>query len=77
MPRRKDIRTRDHLMVKVINGATKAAVHRDERKEAARSACRATQFRELAQEMADAHAEVCDGCTHCAPELFGVEYREW
>lgn len=33
-------KTRDWLMVKVINGATKAAVHTDRRKEAARLSSR-------------------------------------
>lgn len=34
------IRTRDPLMVAVINGATKAGVHRDRRKDENRRACR-------------------------------------
>jgi hypothetical protein len=34
------LKTRDHLMVKVITGATKAGVHKDRRKEANKRACR-------------------------------------
>jgi hypothetical protein len=35
-----NIKTRDLLMVRLIQGATKAGTHRDERKEANRRACR-------------------------------------
>jgi RNase P protein component len=35
-----DIKTRDHLMVRIINGATKAAVHRDRKKHQSRHHCR-------------------------------------
>lgn len=38
--RHTDIRTRDYAMVRLINGATKAGVQLDRRKEAARRACR-------------------------------------
>ncbi len=34
------IRTRDHALVALINGATKAGAHRDRRREASRAACR-------------------------------------
>lgn len=34
------IKTRDHLMVKVINGVTKASVHKDHKKEANKKASR-------------------------------------
>lgn len=34
MPKKKPIKTRDYNMVKVINGATKAGVHVDRKKEA-------------------------------------------
>jgi hypothetical protein len=34
------VRTRDHALVALIRGATKAAVHVDRRKEASRRACR-------------------------------------
>jgi hypothetical protein len=34
------IKVRDPLMVALINGVTKSAVHRDRRKEADRKACR-------------------------------------
>lgn len=34
------LKTRDHLMVKLINGATKAYVEKDKRKEASKKACR-------------------------------------
>ena len=34
------IKTRNYLMVALICGATKASVHRDERKEANKAACR-------------------------------------
>jgi hypothetical protein len=32
--KKKTIKTRDHLMVKVINGVTKAGIHKDQKKEA-------------------------------------------
>ena len=38
----REIRTRDYVMVRLINGATKAGVHTDKRKEADRNACRKT-----------------------------------
>jgi hypothetical protein len=34
------LKTRDHLMVRLINGATKAGVQKDRRKEASKRACR-------------------------------------
>jgi hypothetical protein len=34
------LKTRDHLLVLLITGTTKAGPHRDERKEANRKACR-------------------------------------
>lgn len=34
------VKTRDHLMVRVINGATKAGVQKDRRKETDRRSCR-------------------------------------
>jgi hypothetical protein len=34
------LKTRDYLMVKLINGATKAGIKKDPRKEASRKACR-------------------------------------
>lgn len=34
------LKTRDHLMVRIIQGVTKAGVERDERKEANRRECR-------------------------------------
>lgn len=34
------IKTRDHLMVKVINGVTKAGIHKDHKKEANKKASR-------------------------------------
>jgi hypothetical protein len=51
MPRRKtkdkpmkinpnELKTRDHLMLKVIAGATKAGVQKDQKKEADKLACR-------------------------------------
>ena len=36
------IKTRDYSMVAIINGATKAGVHRDVRKQASLDACRGT-----------------------------------
>ena len=38
--RPKRIRVRDPLMVRVINGATKAGVHVDRRKQQSKEACR-------------------------------------
>jgi hypothetical protein len=35
-----ELKTRDHLMVKVINGATKGGPHKDRRKEQDKTACR-------------------------------------
>lgn len=37
---KKQIKTRDHLMVKVINGATKAGIHKDKKKAASKASCR-------------------------------------
>jgi hypothetical protein len=34
------LKTRDHLMVLVINGATKGGAHKDQKKEQDRKACR-------------------------------------
>lgn len=34
------LKTRDQLLVKLINGATKANVQKDKRKEASKKACR-------------------------------------
>lgn len=39
-PPKRRIKTRDYLMVRVISGVTKAAVHVDRRKKASRNACR-------------------------------------
>jgi hypothetical protein len=39
-PRGKRNHGRDYLLVRLINGATKAAVHVDKRKAAAKTACR-------------------------------------
>ena len=36
-----ELKTRDYLMVRIINGATKAGVQKDRRKELNRRACRA------------------------------------
>lgn len=41
------IKTRDYLMVRLIQGATKAGVQRDERKEADRQECRKFNPRNL------------------------------
>lgn len=35
-----DIKTRDPLMVRLINGATKSGVHKDRKKERSRRSCR-------------------------------------
>jgi len=35
-----EIKTRDHLMVELINGATKAGVHKDKRREKNKKTCR-------------------------------------
>jgi hypothetical protein len=35
-----ELKTRDYLMIKLINGATKANVTKDKKKEASKSACR-------------------------------------
>lgn len=35
-----EVKTRDHLLVALITGATKAGVQKDRRKEANRTACR-------------------------------------
>lgn len=43
--RHTDIKTRDHLMVALINGATKAGVHKDQRKEKSRRECRDYRYR--------------------------------
>ena len=37
---KRPVRTRDHLMVKLINGSTKAGVQKDQRKEQNRTQCR-------------------------------------
>ena len=50
---KKVIKTRDYAMVKLINGATKAAVHKDHRKEALRVACRADELRAWSDELED------------------------
>lgn len=42
--KKKLLKTRDHLMVKVINGATKAGVHTDRKKQADKYACRGTKL---------------------------------
>jgi hypothetical protein len=39
-----EFKTRDHLLVLLITGATKAGAHRDHRKEASRKACRKKVF---------------------------------
>jgi hypothetical protein len=44
--RKKPPKTRDYLMVAVIKGATKAGVHRDEKKESDRRECRDWQEEE-------------------------------
>jgi hypothetical protein len=49
------IKTRDHLMVKVINGVTKAGVHKDHKKEANKKASRTKVYVE--------DEEVCLWCT--------------
>lgn len=38
--KQEDIRTRDYNMVAIINGVTKAGVHKDRKKEQNRKACR-------------------------------------
>lgn len=38
-----DIRTRDYNMVAIINGVTKAGVHKDRKKEQSRKACRGSR----------------------------------
>lgn len=38
--KKKPIKTRDYLLVKVINGVTKAGIHKDQKKEANKTASR-------------------------------------
>ena len=40
MKKKNLLKTRDHLMVKVINGVTKAGIHKDHKKEANKRASR-------------------------------------
>lgn len=47
------IKARDYAMVKLINGATKAAIHKDHRKEASRLACRNEELRAWSDELED------------------------
>jgi hypothetical protein len=49
MARRVKIKTRDYLMVRLIQGATKSAVHTDRRKAANKRACRVRVQREVEQ----------------------------
>lgn len=49
--KKKVIKTRDYAMVRLINGATKAAVHKDHRKEASRLACRKDELSAWADEL--------------------------
>ncbi len=39
-PKKRVIKTRDYALVKLINGATKAAVHTDRKKRANKATCR-------------------------------------
>ena len=43
------LKTRDQLMVKIINGATKAGVQKDKRKEANKQACRKGNYNDKEQ----------------------------
>ncbi len=55
MKKKNLLKTRDHLMVKVINGVTKAGIHKDHKKEANKRASRSKV--EIEDE------EVCLWCT--------------
>ncbi len=59
----KKLKTRDHLMVKIINGSTKAGVHKDEKKEASKL---------LAREKVDLDTGYC---IRCDTELFETDHE--
>ena len=50
------VKTRDYAMVLLINGATKAGVHRDNRKHASATACRGTHKPMIAQKKKIVHS---------------------
>ena len=59
--KKKPIKTRDYNMVSIINGATKAAVHKDRKKEANRLSSRA-KVDDLEEDQED---ELFDSCKQC------------
>ena len=65
------IKTRDYNMVQLINGATKAGVHRDNRKHASATACRGTQ-----KPMIAAKKKVSRSFDWTRPALHGDELFE-
>lgn len=62
-PKKKPYNGRDHLIVKVISGVTKAGIHKDQKKEANKMAARLKDFWE--ERMAEDWADTNDAKIKC------------
>lgn len=71
------IKTRDYAMVLIINGATKAGIHRDNRKHLSKAACRGNQTKMYAQKKKQQQLFQLDWtrpAQHQGEELFEICY---
>jgi hypothetical protein len=67
--KKKSLKIRDHLMVKLINGATKASVEADAKKESDRLACREEPLPALCKECFTEYADDDGFCSdYCMNE---------